>query len=133
MAALGMLLGGGGLAAIWRMRAESDQIRSQSRVSERSQLTEEQVKFRADMAAELASLRTEITNLKAANQKLDERNDTLVKENGELTGRVRFLEEQNADLKNTVLNERAEKDAMKKRILELETSLRGIERRESAT
>src|SRR5438132_978178 len=86
-----LILGGGGIAALWRTR-------SQNKTDERSLLTDEQVRFRADMAGEIASLRTEIVNLKAANEKLDSRNDALVKENGELSGRVRFLEEQNADL-----------------------------------
>lgn len=125
MAIGSLLVGGGGVAALWRTR-------SQNKTDERSLLTDEQVRFRADMAAEIAALRTEIQNLKEANRKLDDRNDTLVKENGELSGRVRFLEEQNADLKNTILNERSEKDVMKRRILELERGLRGVERREQA-
>lgn len=118
-----LLLGGGGIAALWRTR-------SQNKTDERSMLTDEQVKFRADMAAELAALRTEIANLKAANAKLDDRNDSLVKENGELSGRVRFLEEQNADLKNSIMNERYEKEQMKREIERLNSSVRGIERRE---
>src|SRR5512138_2334388 len=125
MAIGSLLVGGGGVAALWRTR-------SQNRTDERSLLTDEQVRFRADMAAELAALRTEIANLKAANAKLDDRNDTLVKENGELSGRVRYLEEQNADLKNAIMNERSEKEAMKREIERLKGSVAGIERREQA-
>lgn len=124
VAIAGFLLGGGGIAALWRTR-------SQNRVDERSQLTNEQVKFRQDMAAEMSSLRTEISNLKEANRKLDDRNDELIKENGDLKGRVRFLEEQNADLKNRILNADAEKYTMQRELEQLKQSVRGIERRES--
>ncbi len=120
----GFLLGGGGLAALYRAR-------TQNRVDERSQLTDEQVRFRQDMAAEIASMRTEIANLKDANRKLDDRNDDLVRENGDLKGRVRFLEEQNADLKNRIQNADTEKYLMQRELDKLKESVRGIERRES--
>lgn len=125
MAIGSLLVGGGGVAALWRTR-------SQNKTDERSLLTDEQVRFRADMAKEIGELRTEIKNLKESNRKLDDRNDALVKENGELSGRVRFLEEQNADLKNTILNERSEKEQMKREIERLKGSVAGIERREQA-
>lgn len=115
-------LSGTGVAAFYRTR-------NQNRVDAQRALSDEQIAFRRDMAAELSSLRAEIANLKDANQRIDERNDSLVRENGELQGRVRFLEEQNADLKNQIMNERAEKEAMKSKIAKLEEQVRGLDRR----
>lgn len=104
--------------------------RGQNRTDAQIALTNEQHQFRVAMAGEIAELRTEIRHLKDANAALDVRNDQYVKENAELTGRVRFLEEQNADLKNRVMNEQVEKEGMKREIAQLQQHIASMDRRQ---
>lgn len=139
VALVGMVLGGGGVFGWWGARAElkravaeADRMRSQSAVDERSQLTKEQVQFRADMAGEIGSLRTEIKNLKEANSKLDDRNNALISENAELKGRIIVLEQQNADLKNMLQNYEAREYTTRRELDTLKGSVRGLERRDQS-
>lgn len=65
VAGIGVLGGGGGVVAMLRAR-------SQNKVDERRQLTDEQVAFRAAMAAELAALRQQIADLSRRNDVLED-------------------------------------------------------------
>lgn len=65
VAGLGVVGGGGGVVALYRAR-------TQNKVDERRQLTDEQVAFRAAMAAELAALRQQITDLSRRNDVLED-------------------------------------------------------------
>lgn len=58
------LFGGGTLAALLRAR-------TQNRVDERKQLTDEQTAFRRDMAEQLAALRTQVAELSRRNDDLE--------------------------------------------------------------
>lgn len=60
-----------GLAGLVTAIATWYRNRRSSQIDDRTQLSNEQVAFRQAMAAELAALRTEITNLRVANDKLE--------------------------------------------------------------
>lgn len=64
-AVIGFLGGGGGVVALYRAR-------SQNKVDERRQLTDEQIAFRNAMAAELSALRTQVSELSRRNDVLED-------------------------------------------------------------
>lgn len=88
----GFLLGGGGLAALWRTRG-------QNRNDERSQLTAEQQAFRQSMASELSSLRQQILEV-------EKRNDLLESESREQAKQIASLTTQNG-FQQTQLSQQA--------------------------
>jgi chromosome segregation ATPase len=85
-AGIGLVAGGGGLVALYRAR-------TQNRVDERRQLTEEQIAFRSAMAAELATLRAQTAALAGDKDKLESQ----MYEQGRALERLKFLDEQKTE------------------------------------
>lgn len=135
MALAGILIGGGGLAALWRTR-------NQNRVDDRRQLTEEQAAFRRDMAEQLAALRTQVAELSRRNDvleddakkqavltaRLEQTNETQAGQLLRQAEQIRELEKTNTTLETRLLELVDEKAALISRVTALQLTKDVLER-----